>query len=365
MRVLQVNKLYNAVGGIETAVRSTARGLASRGHDSQVLAAVERGRGYPQTDGDVSIRTVGSFGTIQSTPMAPTFPIRLHQEVGDADIVHHHLPNPLGPPSHLIALRGRHPTVCTYHSDIVRQSTAFQFYRPVLERFLDRVDRILATSPVLLEESSVLAPYKSKCEVVPLGIDLTSVDRTATYPDDLPDEPLILFVGRLNYYKGLEYLIDAMTSVDAHLLVAGEGPRREELLHQVENRNLTDSITFLGYVPDPALEGLYEAADVFVLPSVEPSEAFGIVQLEAMAHGLPVINTDLPTGVPWVSRDGETGITVPPRDADALSDAIKWIFRHDEQRRVLGMAARERVEAEFTRGQMLDRLETIYEDVLE
>lgn len=362
MRVLQVNKLYSATGGVESIVRSMARGFAALGHDSHVLASVKRGQGSEYRDNNVSVTTVGSAGMVKSTPIAPTFPIRLRKAASESDIVHHHLPNPLGPVSHLMGVRNGPPTVCTYHSDIVRQTKLFQIYRPVLEKFLDDVDRIVTTSPRLLERSSVLSPFKSKSDVVPLGIDLQSINRSATYGDDLPNGPIILFVGRLVYYKGVEYLIDAVELLDGHLLIVGEGPQRQELEHQVKERGLCNQVTFLGFVSESDLDGLYQAAQIFVLPSVEPSEAFGIVQLEAMAHGLPVVNTNLPTGVPWVSQDGKTGITVPPRNTKALAAALEELLQDDERRDVLGSTARKRVEKMFTREQMLNKIEKIYEE---
>jgi rhamnosyl/mannosyltransferase len=125
-----------------------------------------------------------------------------------------------------------------------------------------------------------------------------------------------------------------------------------------------DRVYFHGYIDDKKLREYYRSADLFVLPSVESSEAFGIVQLEAMAHGLPVINTDLPTGVPWVSRDRKTGLTVPPRDADALASAIQELLVDDELRESLGRNARQRVETKFTEARMLSQTLDVYAEVI-
>lgn len=376
--ILQANKLYHpVVGGIETVVRDVATGLAERGHNSRVLAATPVGRGGLSTVEGVYVRKTASFGRVQSVPVSPAYPVQLFKEARDVDIVHHHLPNPLGPISHALTPSTDVSTVVTYHSDIVRQKTALQLYAPILRSFLDSVDRILVTSPRLLEQSEFLAPHREKCTVVPLSIDTerivgsTKEDRNVTDDDLVVDgtidagEPIILFVGRLNYYKGVEYLLDAMAAVDAKLLIVGEGERREALERRARKRGVADRVRFLGHVDDDTLADCYEAADVFVLPSVEPSEAFGIVQLEAMAHEVPVVNTDLPTGVPWVSLDGETGLTVPPRDSDALAKAITDLLTDDDRRRAFGRNGRERVLEFFTRTSMLDRIEAVYADVLE
>ncbi|MFC6988172.1 glycosyltransferase [Haloplanus sp. GCM10025708] len=196
----------------------------------------------------------------------------------------------------------------------------------------------------MLEFSDVLDPHREKASVVPLSVDLdeygppADADAAVDLPGD-PARPVVLFVGRLTYYKGVEYLLDAMESVDATLLVVGDGARRADLEARAARLGLEDCAFFLGRVADETLHACYEAADVFALPSVEPSEAFGIVQLEAMAYGTPVVNTDLPTGVPWVSVDGETGLTVPPRDADALADALSSLLADPDRRRAYGRRA--------------------------
>lgn len=365
MNVLQVNKYYYPeLGGIENVVRNIAEGLSST-YQTRVLAAQSRGIGGHEIHDGVHIKKVSSLGVAISVPLAPTFPVHLRTAAQNADIIHHHLPNPLSTISQLTAGTGDSTVIATYHSDIVRQATSLKLYRPVLERFLDRVDRILVTSDRLLDLSEILAPYEDKCTTVPLSVDLDAID--AERPPELGIDttgPVVLFVGRLNYYKGVEYLIDAMQDVEATLLVAGDGKRRSALEQRTRDLGLDNQIKFLGYVPDTELAGVYRAADVFVLPSVEPSEAFGIVQLEAMARELPVVNTSLPTGVPWVSQDGKTGLTVPPRDATALADSINTLVGDGELRRRYGEQGRKRVEELFTRQKMIKKIQTIYEQTV-
>jgi len=365
MNVLQVNKFYHPkTGGIEQVVRSIAEGLPSA-YTTRVLASRPRGLGGKKRHNGVNIKKTSSFGVAYSVPLAPTFPLHLRSAARNADIVHHHLPNPLSTVSQLTVGTGNLTVIATYHSDIIRQAAALKVYRPVLDRFLDRVDRILVTSERLLEHSAILEPYEDKCSIVPLSVDLSAID--AENPPELDidtSNPVILFVGRLNYYKGVEYLVDAMEDIEATLLVAGNGERRSALKQRARERGVDDQIQFLGYVSDTNLASVYRAADLFVLPSVEPSEAFGIVQLEAMARELPVVNTSLPTGVPWVSQDGQTGLTVPPRDSTALADAVNTLLEDDNRRRRYGEQARERVERLFTRDRMLKKIQSIYDDVI-
>jgi rhamnosyl/mannosyltransferase len=294
------------------------------------------------------------------------FPWRLRTAAKNADIIHHHLPNPLSTLSQLTAGSMDATVVATYHSDIVRQSTALMMYQPLLKRFLNSVDRILVTSDPLLNHSSILQPYQEKCDVVPLSVNLNAVDKEDPTPLDVEiASPVILFVGRLNYYKGVEYLVEAMEQTEATLLIVGDGRRRSKLERQARKCSVDDRIKFLGYIPDKQLASAYQTADLFVLPSVESSEAFGIVQLEAMARGVPVINTSLPTGVPWVSLDGKTGRTVQPRDSKALAEAISELLADNSRRRQYSKQARKRVEKLFTKEKMLNNVERSYEKALD
>lgn len=358
--IAQVSKYYHPqVGGIEKVVKQLTEGHTDT-FEHRVLAAHTRPLGTTEAVNGVDVRRVGSLGTLKSVPLTPTFPFHLRRAAREADLIHYHVPNPVAAVSHL-AVVSDVPTVVTYHSDIVRQKRALELYEPALRRFLDDVDRIVTTSPRLLEHSPFLADYKEKCRVVPLAIDTSAVDDSVSGDRD---GPFVLFVGRLNYYKGVKYLIDAALELDATIGIVGDGDQRAELESRADAHGVGDRVQFFGRVSDDELASLYQQADVFVLPSVEPSEAFAIVQLEAMARGIPVVNTNLPTGVPWVSRDGETGLTVPPRDAPALADAIQKLLDDDELRRRFGRNARERVETEFTEERMLARYRDVYRDVL-
>lgn len=368
MHVLQVSKYYYpSVGGIEQVVRTLAEGFDGDGHAVTVLATAEAGRGGRETVHGVDVRRTTTLGELMSVPVSPTYPAAMARAGRDADLVHLHLPNPLAVVSYLAAGNDGSPLVVTYHSDIVRQSAALRLYRPLLDRVLDRADRVVTTSPRLLAHSDYLAPHRENCTVVPLSVDPGEHGPYEGPAFDLPTDPgrpTLLFVGRLSYYKGVEHLVDAMVDVEADLLVAGDGERRAALERRARERGVEGKVSFLGHVPDRKLRYCYDAADLFVLPSVEPSEAFGVVQLEAMAHGVPVVNTDLPTGVPWVSPDGETGLTVPPADSGALADAIGELLADPDRRRRYGENARERVERQFTHDRMLDGVAAVYDDVL-
>jgi len=364
MEVLQVSKFYAPhVGGIERVVQQLAEGAEQRNHDVTVLAATNRGIGNQESINRVPITRTSNAGKILSTPLSPTYPIRLGQ-LSSVDIVHIHLPNPLAVVSELFVDRTDASIVVTYHSDIVRQQIARRLYHPFLRRFLDQTEQIITTSPRLRDNSEILDKYHSRCTVIPLSVpieDEFNPSRKSVSPPVDADGPYVLFVGRLNYYKGVEYLIEAMSAVEGTLLIIGDGARRKSLEQQASTSG--GSVVFLGHVTDEILKRCYAGADVFVLPSVEPSEAFGIVQLEAMKHGLPVVNTNLPTGVPWVSKHGETGLTVEPHNSSELAEAISTLLGNDELRRRLGENARERVVDNFNESHMIESTLDLYDSL--
>lgn len=341
-KVLHIyNDYYPPVfGGIEKHINTICEGLKDK-YEMQVLVS----HGIPSSK-DVRVINCREFGRIQSAPILPGMPLWLKKM--DCDILHFHLPCPTAMLSYFLA-RPKGRVVVTYHSDIVRQSWALGIYGPLLLRFLNKADCIIATSPNYIETSPYLKRFKEKCVVIPHGIDVSR------FYKDTPTEPTILFVGKLRYYKGLEYLIKAMENIDARLIIIGTGNEEKRIKRPASKR-----IIFLGNIPEEELPRWYAACSVFVLPSTERSEAFGIVQLEAMASSKPVISTRLDTGVSWVNEDGITGIVVPPKDPSALTDAINRLLKNDQLREELGRNARKKAEKEFSKELMLDRIVNIY-----
>jgi glycosyltransferase involved in cell wall biosynthesis len=387
MRVLHVYKDYFPVlGGIENHVRLLAEEQARRGLDVTVLVTSPEGPEVVEVRAGVRVIKAARLATIASTPLS----LGLFGWVRrlDADVAHLHFPYPVGEVAHLLLGRAQR-IVITYHSDVVRQRGILRIYRPLLWRVLRHADRIIATSPNYVTSSPYLSRLADRCTVVPLGIDLSpflSLSRGAReHPDtetrrhgeaetesDLTASPRppvspslrLLFVGRLRYYKGLQYLLRAMADIDAWLMVVGSGPMQAEWQALASELGLVDRVTFLGEVPDAGLPAYYHAADVFVLPACERSEAFGTVQIEAMAAGLPVVCTELGTGTSFVNRDGETGFVVPPRDPAALAQAINRLLADASLRQRFGQAGRQRAECEFSHTVMADRVIALYQQLL-
>ncbi len=357
---------YPVLGGIENHLRTLAEAQAARGHQVTVLVTSRDGQTHMAEMNGVRVVYAGRLATVASTPLSLALPLCLWRE--KPDIAHLHFPYPIGDLAHLLASRARR-TVITYHSDIVRQKTLLRFYAPWLRLALGRAQRIIATSPRYIETSPFLAPRAAKCVVIPYGIHperFEAVDPAQVAALRAPyREPLILFVGQLRYYKGVEFLIRAMPQVTGHAWLVGTDTttRRAELEALAQTLGVADRVTFLGE-QDAQLPAYFRACDVFVLPSIERSEAFGIVQLEAMAAGKPVVSSDVGTGVAWVNQHGVTGLVVPPRDPAALATALNRLTADAALRAQLGAAGQQRVRSEFTVGTMVDRIEAVYQAVL-
>ena len=364
LRVLHVGKFYPPfMGGMETHLQSLCGGLHDLVDLKVIVANDARHFATDVVDGINVMRLKRSFN-FAAAPICPDMSRRISE--AEADIIHIHVPNPT---AILAYLASRHSgrLVVTYHSDIIRQKVMGRAFRPVLEKALRRSSAIIATSPNYITSSSILTTFRERCRVIPHGITVERFQnrdpRATARLREQYGPRAIISVGRLIYYKGFKYLIQAMSKVEGRLLIVGDGPLRSELEREARNQRVADRVIFLGEVED--VVPYYHASDLFVLASVARSEAFGIVQLEAMACGKPVINTQLDSGVPFVSIDGVTGITVPPADADSLAAAINLLLDNPELRSKYGKAACQRVEQEFRLDQMVRRTFHLYTEIAE
>ena len=377
MRILHLYKDYFPVlGGIENHIKWLAEGMAARGHDVCVLVTNTGRSDVAETVNGVSVVKVSRHFNISSAPIGLGMAGQLRRLGRDADIVHLHAPYPPGELAQLLVGAGRR-TVITWHSDIVKQAGLLRFYAPFLRAALRRADKILVASPPYVQSSAFLRPIHArtpeKIAIVPFGIDLNrfaeSVEtdaQAAAIRARYGPGPLLLFVGRLRYYKGLHVLVQAMAQVSsARCLIVGVGPLEAEIRAQVDELGLAERVFFAGEVADVELPAYYRAADIFCLPSIHRSEALGIVLLEAMASGLPLISTELGTGTSWVNQNEVTGLVVAPEDSHALAAAINRLARNGDERRAFGQAGLRRAREEFGLEKMLARTEAVYRGVVD
>lgn len=363
LRILQVNKAYFPhIGGIESLVRTFSRELNRRA-EVQVLVCQEKGKGEDRTVEGVPVHYASSLGTYFSCPVSFSFFRKFRQMAKQADVVEIHMPFPLADAACLLSgYRGA--VVVAWHSDVVRQKRLMRLYRPLLLRFLRRVDCIIVATEGHITSSPILTQFREKCRVIPYGIDVAAYRNIERKPilrqiQRNPETVRVLFVGRFVYYKGIEVLLHAFTQVHGcELFLVGHGtPEMEEKLHRMaEMAQMETRVHFLGNLSEEDLRAAFADCDIFVLPSVANSEAFGIVQQEAMVYGKPVINTSLPTGVPHVSLDGVTGITVPPENVPALAQAIQKLADDKALREQYGRAAAKRVEEEYEEADVVEKV---------
>ncbi|MCU5783449.1 group 1 glycosyl transferase [Alcanivorax balearicus MACL04] len=343
MRILLVNKFYDpTIGGVESVVKQHAAFLREQGHEVTVLCCSDRFAVHTLVEEHNGVRVVrcASFGTFMSMPLAPALSLHLLRLLFWSELVIYHLPFPLATVSALFQ-PVRRPVIVFWHSDIVQQKRLkpiVQFFQRALCR---RARRVLTTSPQLLEFSEVIRDFRDKAAVVPLSVPTggRSIAAPDCRPTGLPELPerYALFLGRLCYYKGVDVLLKALSDLSKSgnpfpVVLVGDGPLKTDVEAAIQGHDLPQVIFIDRHVDEAEKHWLLANAWFLLFPSTQPSEAFGIVQLEAMYHGVPVINTSLPTGVPWVSQDQETGLTIAPDDVPALTRAFLHLMENPSTR---------------------------------
>jgi rhamnosyl/mannosyltransferase len=355
LKVVHAAKFYPPVsGGMETVIGDLCSGMADA-WDVCVVAANTGPSLIRERREGVQIVRAPAWGVSHSVPLCPLLPVHLWRQNADCVVLHE--PNPIAGTAlflHTPAPR----LVIWHHSDLVRPAWAPHTYGRVQRALYRRAECVIVSSPTLAESSDLIR-HAQRVAVVPFGVPLERYRPVPALCDAAErlrarnPGPHVLFVGRLVYYKGVEVLLDAMARCPGTLVLVGEGPLEPALRTRAAALGIEHRVIFAGRVPDDQLPAWYRAADVFVLPSVARTEAFGVVQVEAMASGVPVVSTKLPTGVPWVNQDGVSGIVVPPGDAAALAHALNRLLEDAELRARLGRGAVARAAAHFSRERMI------------
>lgn len=370
MRIAQVSPwFYPHLGGVESHVATLSRELAARGHEVTVVTtrdrpgAVERER----MDGFEIVRVKPRM-IVMRTPIAPR--IRFVLRGAPADLIHAHLPPPLS--AHYAADAAEAhgvPFVVTYHCDVELPSPFGTMVEALYRRSLgastlERARKVIVTTRTYAATSR--AVWRHSPEVIPNMVD------TQRFRPDLDgggirqrlrlpsDKPIVLLVGRIVPHKGVEHFVEAARYLpEASFLVAGEGSSLETMKRLAVAFGVEDRVRFLGRVSQENLPNLYAACDVFVLPSVSRLEAFGIVALEAMATGKPVVVADIP-GVREVIEDGREGLLADPVNPRDLAARIRALLADPDRAREMGRRGREKVLSTFSIAKVTDRIEAVY-----
>jgi rhamnosyl/mannosyltransferase len=370
-KLIQLGKYYYPEpGGMETHLYDLCSQLKDK-FDIQVFAANTKPKTITEIVDGVIVTRIANWGQLFSSPICPTFPYHLSRLNGDRDtIIQLHMPNPMAHIAYCLAKpSGR--LIVMWHSDIIRQKTISKFfYNKHLFHLLDCADCIIATSPNYVKYSAFLKEYADKCVVVPLGINpekfenSRAVQLSATMIRQKYGNRIVLFVGRFTYYKGLEILLKSAKDVNGKILLVGDGPLKNKIKKLIKRLNLGSKVFLIHHVSHEELVSFYHACDIFVLPSNRRSEAFGVVQLEAMICCKPPISTNLKTGVPWVNLNEKTGLIIPENEPAKLTEAINYLLENEDIRRRLGKTGRLRVLENFTLNHITSKMERIYERVL-
>ena len=368
MRVLHFYKTSfpDTMGGTEQVINQIARGAVKLGVQTDVLSLTpERVPRTIDIDGYLAHRARLTV-QIASTGFSASAFLRFAQLAKKADVIHYHFPWPFMDVVHF-ATMVKKPTVVSYHSDIIRQKNLLKLYRPLKWKFLGDMSRIVATSPNYLATSDVLAKYKHKVDVIPIGLDKSTYPvpstEKMTYWREKLGPKFFLFVGVIRYYKGLHILMEAAQGIDYPIVIVGAGPIEEELKVQVAQLGLRN-VHFLGFLPDDDKVALLTQCYGVLFPSHLRSEAFGISLLEGAMYGKPMISSEIGTGTTFINIADQTGLVVPPSDPLALRQAMQYLWEHPEQAVEMGRRAEARYWEHFTADQMVRSYVDLYGDLI-
>lgn len=370
MKILHIGKFYPIRGGVEKVMLDITAGLSARGIDCDMLCA--SASGGPRTvrlNPHGSIFAVRTLRKMYATMISPAMIWRLRRIADRYDIIHIHHPDPMAALAlRLSGFRGK--VVLHWHSDILRQKKLLRLFRPLQDWLIARADTIVGTSPAYIAHSPWLTGVQHKCVCVPIGIrpiPMPDVEKVEALRDSFPGKKIVLALGRLVGYKGFEFLVDSAQYLpdDYVIVIGGDGPLRESLQQRIDSQHLGDKVKLAGFVADEDLPVYFYASSLFCLSSVERTEAFGVVQIEAMSCGMPVIATEIPgSGVAWVNAHGRSGLNVPPRNPVALAAAIVAATASANMHRTYRRGARLRYEEIFTETDMLDNILNVYNTIL-
>ena len=369
MKILQLGKFYPIKGGVEKVMYDLTTGLSANGIRCDMLCAASDKADVGETHLNERAKLIctRSFAKIKATMMSPQMIFKMRKIRNDYDIVHVHHPDPMACLAlWLSGYKGK--VVLHWHSDIIKQKTLLKLYRPLQSWLINRSDVIIGTTPVYLKASPWLKEVQDKTECLPIGVHPLEVNEegAATVRKKYVGKKIIFSLGRLVPYKGYKYLVDSARYLDDDyvVIIGGGGPLKASLKEQIKESGLEGKVEVLGFLSEDEVAAYFGACDLFCMSSVYATEAFGIVQIEAMSAGKPVVATKIPgSGVSWVNAHKESGINVEPKDSEALATAFKKILKSEEVYKDYSVRATRRYWDMFTKSKMIDKCIDIYKQL--
>ncbi|MDT8397334.1 MAG: glycosyltransferase [Pseudomonadales bacterium] len=383
MRILHIGKYYPPfAGGIENFMAALLPVQAASGDEVAVLVHQHR-RGRPfgvEQMKQVRVYRVPIWGRLLFVPLSPWYARHLARVIGQfkPDILHIHMPNVS--PFWVLFLKCCRdlPVVIHWHADVVASelhrglALGYRFYRPFEQALLARSQAIIVTSPAYMKSSVALQSWQDKCHVVPLGLmPQASPDpvklglRAIKYWGNNTSSLRVLGVGRLSYYKGHEFLVRAVAGLaDVQAIIVGSGDQYPRLQKLIEDVGAGEQFALYGAAPEAELQDLLQSCDCLCLPSIERTEAFGLVLLEAMRLGKAVIASDVPgAGMGWVVDHELNGLLVPPANVMALQNALLRLRDDPDLGIRLGQAGRQKFGQMFAIDRVADSIHRLYVDL--
>lgn len=373
MKIAQVAPyFYPHIGGVESHVLTLSERLVRDGHDVTVYTSNYEDLKEHEIFHGIKIIRIKQLASFFSTPITPG--IKKIVAEGDHDVVHAHTPPPLSAYYTAKACRrSKFPFVVTYHCDlelprIIGKITTAIYQRTLSRYTFKRADKIIvhtktygATSRTLWKFEEAVIPSAINPERFSEEIDPTEIKNRHT----LEGKKIVLFVGRLVYHKGLDYLIDSAKFMpkDVRFLIVGSGDYSDKLRRRAKDRGVEDKVIFTGRVAFDDIPKYFAACDIFILPSISRLEAFGLVVLEAMASSKPVIVSKIP-GVMELVTDGQEGVHTEPMNAEDLAEKIKLLLSDPMLRKKMGENGRSKVLKDFTWDKVAKQIEEVYEQLV-
>lgn len=370
MKILQVGKFYPVKGGVEKVMYDIMVGLSESDVHCDMLCAAtdEQAPGEFEINMHSRLFCMPTLVKLAATMISPAMIFKLRRIRNQYDVIHIHHPDPMACMA-LFFSSYRGKIVLHWHSDILKQKVLLRFYTPFQRWLIKRADMIVGTTPVYVEQSPFLQKVQDKVRAIPIGIEpLKPRPRNAErIKSHYPGKKIVFSLGRLVEYKGFNYLVEAASKLgdDYVFLIGGTGPLRDQLQSQIDALGIGERVILLGYVGDDELPDYFEASDLFVLSSVQKTEAFAIVQIEAMSCGTPVVATRIKeSGVSWVNKHGVSGLNVFPFDSQSMAEAISEILENPQLYSTLKKGALRRYRSLFVRERMIHQCMELYQQIL-